>query len=94
MGLFKSYSSDAGFPGLIMLPHGYSPLIYANNEYVVLLSAMGATCSWCGEDSSLLTLPLSGSQGVWGGEAERIWWPVRSRGLLDETHAMNIITKI
>jgi len=28
------------------------------------------------------TLPLSGRQGVWGGKAESIWWPVHSRGLL------------
>ncbi|MFN7822758.1 MAG: hypothetical protein ACK5PO_07390 [Bacteroidota bacterium] len=29
-----------------------------------------------------LTLPLSGRQGAWGGEAEGWWWPVHSRGLL------------
>jgi hypothetical protein len=28
------------------------------------------------------TLPLSGRQGDWGGEAESLWWPVHSRGLL------------
>ena len=29
-----------------------------------------------------LTLPLSGRQGAWGGEAESGWRPVHSRGLL------------
>jgi len=28
------------------------------------------------------TLPLSGSQGAWGGEAESCWRPVHSKGLL------------
>jgi len=30
-----------------------------------------------------LTLPLSGRQGDCGGEAQRCWWPVHSRGLFD-----------
>ena len=29
------------------------------------------------------TLPLSGRQGAWGGEAGRLWWPVHSRGLFE-----------
>ena len=29
-----------------------------------------------------ITLPLSGRQGAWGGEAESWWWPVHSRGLV------------
>jgi hypothetical protein len=32
----------------------------------------------------LQTLPLSGRQGGWGGLAEGWWWPVHSRGLLDD----------
>ncbi len=31
----------------------------------------------------LITLPLSGRQGDFGGEAESCWRPVHSRGLLD-----------
>jgi hypothetical protein len=30
-----------------------------------------------------LTLPLSGRQGTWGGEAGCSWWPVHSRGLFE-----------
>lgn len=29
-----------------------------------------------------LTLPLSGRHGARGGEAENLWWPAHSRGLL------------
>lgn len=34
------------------------------------------------------TLPLSGRQGVWGGEADSWWWYVHSKGLFELWHAM------
>jgi hypothetical protein len=39
----------------------------------------------------LLTLPLSGRQGDFGGEAESCWRPVHSRGLLDLPFAIALI---
>ena len=36
-----------------------------------------------GDQAGRPTLPLSGRQGAWGGEAESRWWPVHSKGLLD-----------
>ena len=32
--------------------------------------------------ADLRTLPLSGRQEAWGGEAESDWWPVHSKGVL------------
>ena len=39
----------------------------------------------CSMAATLRTLPLSGRQGACGGVAESWWWPVRSRGLFEET---------
>ena len=36
-----------------------------------------------GAPLTLLTLPLSGRREACGGEAENMWWPVHSRGLLE-----------
>jgi hypothetical protein len=33
------------------------------------------------------TLPLSGRQGAWGGEAQSWWWSVHSKGLLGAIYA-------
>jgi len=33
----------------------------------------------------VLTLPLSGRHGALAGGAESSWWPVHSRGVLEET---------
>jgi hypothetical protein len=51
---------------------------------------LGTRCGYLSTVCGIqITLPLSGRQWVFGGEAESSWWPVHSRGLLASSSTSN-----